>query len=760
MDIGKYKQAMRPKKYLDGKFVIYDETMPDASDAQLGARDTFAMGGETVAREKFGEGTKIKLVQFVENFVKQNNRQPTIMEIADGAKASTASIKKYLKEGVDFTVASKLEAAKLGGKKPTGITKVSDKLVKEFKDLKIKGISTSVETTKAGSKSFRIRFDKKLGIKDIFVPATEENLNNLKSQVAEIIDSDNYGKNITPFQTDADKRKIRQFKEALYKKQDPYGVYKALQEYKTEKFPGTLSKEIQIQHGQPKFTTQTLSRFGLIPADVNVSAPVEKTERIRNNALKIAMSKLNNPNRSIGDKEKIIEEFNDTMKGLRGQLKGTPAQGLVNFELLDIDQDGNITKLKDTGFNPKKGMAYGEALGELDLAKITKEQADEIINLGKQKIDAEAVKLQGVTTADKIQRPESAMTREMFDRFNKLKGVLIPGLEEIKDSLKKLPDDIKSKRYFTAALKGLGIVATPLIVSGMYNDFKSGKTVMETLERNLIGTDAVGGMKDIFALSPEEREARSVVKQAEMDEQIAQDFSGLDSDFQTPKVKSKMSLEEALKEYEEGLSRVELEREQEEAERAEGRASSFEGLKDLMLGKRFQPQEISRDFLAEGGPPDDPSKRKFMKIMGALATVPVIGKYFSLAKPLAPAVSRAVDGVPDFIFDLVAKVKAKAVEKGMKYFTGNKADEFADVYQADNYVVTEQGNKTIIREVDQDGDMLYKENQIEIEVDPETGGVTYNEASARPDAEGKLKDVEEFIDDIDLENMRKYTYDE
>ena len=751
---------MRPKKYLDGKFVIYDETMPDASDAQLGARDTFAMGGETVARENFGEGTKIKLVQFVENFVKQNNRQPTIMEIADGAKASTASIKKYLKEGVDFTVASKLEAAKLGGKKPTGITKVSDKLVKEFKDLKIKGISTSVETTKAGSKSFRIRFDKKLGIKDIFVPATEENLNNLKSQVAEIIDSDNYGKNITPFQTDADKRKIRQFKEALYKKQDPYGVYKSLQEYKTEKFPGTLSKEIQIQHGQPKFTTQTLSRFGLIPADVNVSAPVEKTERIRNNALKIAMSKLNNPNRSIGDKEKIIEEFNDTMKGLRGQLKGTPAQGLVNFELLDIDQDGNITKLKDTGFNPKKGMAYGEALGELDLAKITKEQADQIINLGKQKIDAEAVKLQGVTTADKIQRPESAMTREMFDRFNKLKGVLIPGLEEIKDSLKKLPDDIKSKRYFTAALKGLGIVATPLIVSGMYNDFKSGKTVMETLERNLIGTDAVGGMKDIFALSPEEREARSVVKQAEMDEQIAQDFSGLDSDFQTPKVKSKMSLEEALKEYEEGLSRVELEREQEEAERAEGRASSFEGLKDLMLGKRFQPQEISRDFLAEGGPPDDPSKRKFMKIMGALATVPVIGKYFSLAKPLAPAVSRAVDGVPDFIFDLVAKVKAKAVEKGMKYFTGNKADEFADVYQADNYVVTEQGNKTIIREVDQDGDMLYKENQIEIEVDPETGGVTYNEASARPDAEGKLKDVEEFIDDIDLEDMRKYTYDE
>jgi len=56
--------------------------------------------------------------------------------------------------------------------------------------------------------------------------------------------------------------------------------------------------------------------------------------------------------------------------------------------------------------------------------------------------------------------------------------------------------------------------------------------------------------------------------------------------------------------------------------------------------------------------------------------------------------------------------------------------------------------------------MLYKENQMELDYDPETGGYTYNEASARPDAEGKLKDVEEYIEDDDLENMRKYTYDE
>jgi len=162
--------------------------------------------------------------------------------------------------------------------------------------------------------------------------------------------------------------------------------------------------------------------------------------------------------------------------------------------------------------------------------------------------------------------------------------------------------------------------------------------------------------------------------------------------------------------------------------------------------------------------PDDPSKRKFMKIAGGIASIPILGKFLKPAVKVAPVVAetvrRSAEGIPAFISDLIAKVKLKAEATGMKYFTGNRADEFTMVHKADNYVVSEQGNKTIIREVDQDGDMLYKENQIEIEVDPETGGVTYREASAKPDAEGKLKDVEEYIEDDDLENMRKYTYDE
>ena len=96
----------------------------------------------------------------------------------------------------------------------------------------------------------------------------------------------------------------------------------------------------------------------------------------------------------------------------------------------------------------------------------------------------------------------------------------------------------------------------------------------------------------------------------------------------------------------------------------------------------------------------------------------------------------------------------------MKYFTGKSSDEFADVYHADGYTVTEHGNKTTVRKRIDDGEMLDKDMEMEIEYDPESRSYEYREATARPDAEGKLKDVEEYIEDVDLEDMKKYTYDE
>ena len=384
-----------------------------------------------------------ELKLFVEKFKLENGRIPTQNEIFKATGRAAKTIKSYLIEGVDYAKPlTKLEAAKLGGKKATGITKVDSKLIKELKDLKVKGISLSVDTSPAGSKSFRVTFDKKLNLKNISLPATKENLEKIKINVSQVVDSDNYNKNILPFQTSEEKRRIKRFKEANYRKKDPYGVYKALQKYKTKKFPGSLSKDIVIQHGQPKFTTQTLNKFALIPSTVNISETVEKVERLRNNALKIALATLNNKNADVATKKAAAEKYNSIAKGLRGQLKGE-ASGVVNFELLEVDDKGNFKKIKDIGFDSTKALVASDK----DLSKITKLEAEELIKSGKKKIDIEALKLTtDVKPLSRIDRPEKALRADEFKAFSSriknydnLDPTTYPSKTYVRDELKKVP---------------------------------------------------------------------------------------------------------------------------------------------------------------------------------------------------------------------------------------------------------------------------------------------------------------------------------
>ena len=357
-----------------------------------------------------------ELKLFVEKFKLENLRIPTQNEIVKGTGRAAKTIKSYLIEGVDYAKPlTKLEAAKLGGKKATGITKVDKNLVKEFNELKIKGIYTTIETSRAGSKAFRIKFDKKLGLNEIGGPATKETLDKIKTTVSEVIESDNYNKKILPFYTDQDKRNAAKFRRDEYKKQDPRNIYKKLQEYKREKYPN-LSFDENIQHGQTKFSTQSLSRFGLLPRKDNVEGPIKRVERIRDNNLKILLSTLNNPDADVATKKKAAEEYNSLVKALRGQLKGTNAQGFVNFETFEVDDKGNFKKIKDIGFDLKKGMSFENVLGDKPLDKITDAEAEEILKIGKKHIDLQLLPktVTGLTTASKIKRPEKALTTERF----------------------------------------------------------------------------------------------------------------------------------------------------------------------------------------------------------------------------------------------------------------------------------------------------------------------------------------------------------
>lgn len=202
---------------------------------------------------------------------------------------------------------------------------------------------------------------------------------------------------------------------------------------------------------------------------------------------------------------------------------------------------------------------------------------------------------------DKVKDTKKSVMQDMVDNAPKFKAALLPGLEEIAEGIKNIPDDIAKKKFFKLGIKALGPLGAYLAVDDTYEALKSGRPVAEALEYGLIGTNLIGSAKDLMALSPEEREARSVVKQAEMADQIAQDESMLDSDFETPKVKSDLTREEAEEKFEAAKARRKLERESQEADIARARAINMSGLKDLITGKRFAGQEMPTQYMAEGG---------------------------------------------------------------------------------------------------------------------------------------------------------------
>ena len=296
--------------------------------------------------------------------------------------------------------------------------------------------------------------------------------------------------------------------------------------------------------------------------NVKMSKYDKQINRLTTEATLLDFSKKN----SLDRLDDINEKLNNVLKTIKKDLP-KKYKGLIGFNKLTpvFDEYGTVLDLtaEPVGIDYKKSIAGSKGLPTRD-----------------------------VKTSD---------IQKLVNNAPKLKAALLPGLEEIVKGIKNIPDDIAKKKYFTLGLKALGPLGTYLAVDDTYEALKEGKSVAEALEYGLIGTNVIGSTKDVFALSPEEREARSVVKQAEMADQISQDESLLDTDFETPAIESDLSIDEAEKKYKAGQESVRLKREAEEADIARARAVSVKELKDLMMGERFQPQQIPTQFMANGG---------------------------------------------------------------------------------------------------------------------------------------------------------------
>jgi len=163
------------------------------------------------------------------------------------------------------------------------------------------------------------------------------------------------------------------------------------------------------------------------------------------------------------------------------------------------------------------------------------------------------------------------------------------------------------------------------------------------------------------------------------------------------------------------------------------------------------------------------SRRAFLKMMAGITGTGVaagtgllkLGKAAKVVPKVTETITRGADGMPTYITDLIQVVKAKGARDVIEGF---KKSDYSTVHRYKGVDVVEhpsgattikKGKETSVYGHDEPA---YHEIEMEITkggyVKNKKGkmvkeGDEYVEYTAKPDMDGKLKDVEEYIDDMD-----------
>jgi hypothetical protein len=289
---------------------------------------------------------------------------------------------------------------------------------------------------------------------------------------------------------------------------------------------------------------------------------------------------------------------------------------------------------------------------------------------------------------------------------------------------------------------------------------KEGKSLPETAFR-LFGADPVYNMIREYNRLPEEAQEIQKKINAQQSFDVAMDDPLAEGRMQRPIVtpEEQIYLDEQKKMVQQKVA-------EENQARAEGRAGHVNFAKQLFYKATGTPYHIGfanggRVQLSEGGKPKDISRRKFLKLTGqagaVLAALPFLGKFIKPATKAAPevleAISRSADQMPDYLINLVNKIKMMGQSKIIGKM--DSPDEFIR-YDLGDYELHEGSGGYRLKKIRDRGEYGYEEFEMQVKQDPETGFVEYEEVSVRPDEDGKLKDVDFGIDDDIHSEMKKF----
>ena len=240
-------------------------------------------------------------------------------------------------------------------------------------------------------------------------------------------------------------------------------------------------------------------------------------------------------------------------------------------------------------------------------------------------------------------------------------------------------------------------------------------------------------------------------------------------------IKAGMSIAEAIMQLTRGFRKM-MQRDPDGLEKIKIKQEAVQKLKDLekvvdmegnvidtskgIMGGKQMKAMGGRIGLKDG--PDQPGRRNFMRIMGGLAAVPIFGKFFKQADKVAPAAEKVAEvakQAPSYFFDLVAKIKMlgkPGISIGPRQNTMNykNYELMEDVSTGDIRITKQKG----------DPDFGYEEEVMEYRKGQRTedGMIPdeYEEATIRPDMDGKMKDIEDGIEPDSIQEIIKEVTDE
>ena len=352
-----------------------------------------------------------------------------------------------------------------------------------------------------------------------------------------------------------------------------------------------------------------------------------------------------------------------------------------------------------------------------------------------------------------------------------LKSELFPGARATGEFISGMAEDVASKSYGKLAFKSLGALGVGYGIYDAGVAFQEGKSVPEMAFR-FVGVDPLYNTIKKYQRLPED--AQEIQKKINAQQSFDMSQSemmdeGLVGMRGRPEVteEEKMYLNNQYQIVEEKIK-------QEDKDRAEGRSGILNMIRQKVFDTTGQPYSVAfanggRVSLEKGGKPKDFGRRRFLKFTGQgitlLGTLPFLGKFIKPIAKEAPemleVISRSADNVPDYLLDLIGKVKMMGKSKILG--KADNPDGFVQ-YDLGEYTVVDSANSTRIKKTNYGsaGDEIGIKNELEMEIrkDPETGALEYDEVEVFPDAEGKMKEVEFGIEDVSHQDMKKFTYED